>query len=426
MARSETTPGPALNRSREPSRIPCRAAPAGGVTAETSDERELPENPLPPTVHPRDLSRRQAEHRDPADPLRRPGAGPDPHHGDGLRPARERGVAPERSCVENGDERLQVLPDDDVEGDGERRLVALGLDERGPVTLGKEREGEGEREERDGHRGSARASAERDGGETGPDAAVEQPAGEAHERPEEARGDDCGRERDQPRQEEQDQPRALAVGEPRLVGGAAEQRGDDEARAATSAAMSSAPKRLSSRAGIDVAIATTTVAATDDGEREREAGRSEHALAQARRRPARRPAGRRERADEEADEPAGDGADDGDHGALGHRQQPQVPAARPVPGEPAPRRLEIAPHARGRRAPRRRRAARPPRRRRAAVAARPPLPMRSVARSSSTGACTLYPFETAERAARARSLVPTRPSICHSRGCPAASGHTQA
>ena len=51
---------------------------------------------------------------------------------------------------------------------------------------------------------------------------------------------------------------------------------------------------------------------------------------------------------------------------------------------------------------------------------------RSVARSSSTGACTLYPIEPAESAARACSLSPTRPSICQSLGRPAASGQTQA
>ncbi len=50
----------------------------------------------------------------------------------------------------------------------------------------------------------------------------------------------------------------------------------------------------------------------------------------------------------------------------------------------------------------------------------------SAARSSWTGACTLYPIEPAVSAARACSLSPTRSPICQSLGLPAASGHTQA
>ena len=50
----------------------------------------------------------------------------------------------------------------------------------------------------------------------------------------------------------------------------------------------------------------------------------------------------------------------------------------------------------------------------------------SIARSSSTGACTLKPIESPANAARARSLLETSPSISQSRGRPAASGHIHA
>ena len=151
---------------------------------------------------------------------RRTGTAPDP-------PA-SAGIPPERRGVEHGDERLEVLPHDDVERNGERGLVALCVDEGGPIALGEQREREGEREERDGDGSCAGAAAEGHGGEARADAAVEEAAGKAHERAEEARRRDGGRERDQAGQEEQDEPCALALVESRLVGGAAGERRDDD------------------------------------------------------------------------------------------------------------------------------------------------------------------------------------------------------
>ena len=84
----------------------------------------------------------------------------------------------------------------------------------------------------------------------------------------------------------------------------------------------------------------------DDEQREPDPGRREYALAQ--RRAHRRPgAPGGERTDDEAREPADDGADERHGGALGHGQQPELPAARPEPGQAPPRRLEVAAHRAG-------------------------------------------------------------------------------
>ena len=111
------------------------------------------------------------------------------------------GIPVERRRVEHGNERSQVLADDEFEGNRERGLVGLGVDERGAVALGEQRQGEGEGEEGNGHRGGAGAAAERDGGEAGADAAVDETAGKTHERPEQAGRRDGGGERDQAGQE---------------------------------------------------------------------------------------------------------------------------------------------------------------------------------------------------------------------------------
>ena len=201
-----------------------------GRRGQRRDERcpRVPGEVAPPAVQLRRLGGGEAEDGDPADSLGAPDAAADPHDRHRLRPSRERGVARERRSVEHRDERLQVLANDDVERNGERRLIALGLDERGAIPLGEQREREREREEGDGDRGRARPAAERHGRETRADAAVEQPPGQPDERAEEARRGDGGGKRDQARQEEQHETGVLALGQPRLVGGAAEQRSDDE------------------------------------------------------------------------------------------------------------------------------------------------------------------------------------------------------
>ena len=110
------------------------------------------------------------------------------------------------------------------------------------------------------------------------------------------------------------------------------------------AARSSGPKRLSSRAGIEVATATTSVAstttpaATASPAGERTLSRSTAPTGAPARLAASAP-------DDDADEPADHRAGHGDDRALGHGEEPQLPAPRPVPGEPPPGRLEIAPHA---------------------------------------------------------------------------------
>ena len=404
--------------------MPFTAASAGGVTAEASAARESPEKssrqpcscavsaagrpstviPLTPSAFPTLPRIRTHRHR--------------------LRPSRERGVPRERRSVEHGDERLQVLADDDVERNGERRLVALGLDERGAIPLGEEREGEGEREEGDRDGGRARATAERHGCETRADAAVEQPAGEPDERAEEPRRRDGGGERDQARQEEQDETGVLALGEPRLVGGAAEQRSDDERDRADSGDVEQAEAALGPgrhrRGDRD-----DQRREHDDARREREPGRRENALAE-HGTDGSACAARRQRSDDDADEPADQRAGDGDDRALGDGEEPQLPAPRAVPGEPPPGRLEIAPHA-----PRREHREGEEQRRRLAADEQQPPP--------GDGGRLLRRPELLDRslhavadrvagqsAARACSLLATRPSISQSRGRPAASGHTQA
>ena len=72
------------------------------------------------------------------------------------------------------------------------------------------------------------AAPERHGCETRADAAAEQPSGQPDQRAKETCRGDSGGKRDQARQEEQHQTGVLTLCQPRLVGGAAEQRSDDE------------------------------------------------------------------------------------------------------------------------------------------------------------------------------------------------------
>ena len=235
-------------------------------------------------------------------------------------------------------------------------------------------------------------AAERHRCETGADAAVEEPAREADERAEEPGCGDGGGEGDQAGQEQEHEPRRPPdrAGTGRAAPRRARRR---RARAPPEPRPSRGPKRPPSRRGNEVAAATTIVARAITPSGQGEPCRSQHALAEDRddrrvctrgcesageraRRASRRERRRRRR-----------------RALSTSGQQPEVPAARPVPasGGAGPPRDRAA--CCGRRAPRRRRAGRPPRRRRGAAAGRPRSRPRSAARSSWTGARTLKPIE---------------------------------
>ncbi len=272
-------PGPALNRSLEPSRIPCGAAPAGGFTSEASFVRDDPEKPSRQPCTSATSAAGRPSTVTPLTPSAAPTLARMRTTGTATEPPARVAVPLQRRRIENGNQRLQVLPDDDVERNGERRLVALGLHERRPIALSQERERKGEREKRDRDGGGARAAAKRHGSETGTDALVEEPAGETDEWPEEARRHDGGRERDQTWQEQQDQAGALAVVESRLIGGTAEERGNDEAEGSESCEVERPEAALvpcRDRGG----DRDDDGGGDHDGERERDAGRCEDALAE--------------------------------------------------------------------------------------------------------------------------------------------------
>ncbi len=264
----------------------------------------------PPAVQLRRLRGGETEHGDPADSLGVPDAAANSHHRHRGRASCQRGVAGERRGVEHGDERLQVLADDDVERDGERRLIALGLDERGAIPLGEQRQGKREREEGNGDGSRTRPTAERHGCEARPDAAVEQAAGQPDERAEEARRRDGGRERDQAGQEEQDETCVLALGEPRLVGRAAEQGRNDERDRADRGDIEQAEAALGP-GGHRRRDRNDQRREHDDARRDGEPGRREDALTEHGTDGSAR-AARRQRAHRDADEPADHRAGHGD------------------------------------------------------------------------------------------------------------------
>ena len=338
-------PGPPRTGAASRGGCPGRRSRAGGATAATSDARERSANPSRQPCTREICSDGRPSTVTPLIPSAFPGAGAKPQDGDGVGASGESGVPLERRRVEHGNERLQVLADDEVERDGERGLIALGADERGAVALGEQRQREGEREERDGHGSRAGAAAERHGGEAGADAAVDDAAGQAHERAEQPRRRNGGGERDQAGQQEQHEARSAR---PRRA--APRRRRHRRARRR----RPREPRRRRRRAGRDGSLPgpgtrwrrrSTTVATTTTPAASASPGRGEHALAQdgADRRPG--PCGRR------ALRPAARSSQPvtvpttATVALSAHGQQPQVPASRPVPGETAAGRLEIAPHA---------------------------------------------------------------------------------
>ena len=68
----------------------------------------------------------------------------------------------ERRGVEHANEVPEVLADDDVVRDLERRLLAVALDEGGAISLREQRDRERDREERDRRHGRARPSCKPD------------------------------------------------------------------------------------------------------------------------------------------------------------------------------------------------------------------------------------------------------------------------
>ena len=144
--------------SREPSGMPLTAASAGARHGRGECRPRVARRS-------RSASRAAARSRPagspstviPLTPSAFPHAASDPDDGHGARAAGERCVARERGGIEHGDQRLQVLSHDDVERNGERGLVALGLDERGAIPLGEQRQGKCKREEGDGDSGGTRA-----------------------------------------------------------------------------------------------------------------------------------------------------------------------------------------------------------------------------------------------------------------------------
>ena len=260
--------------------------------------------------------------------------------------AGERPIAIEWRRIEHGNERLQVLADEDVERDGEGRLVALRLHERGAIALGKQGERECERQEGDRHGRRAGAAAERDSRQARTDAAMQRPPRDPYERTEQACRGDGGRECDQPREQEQDEPAATA---PSSCDSSAAPptRAATTTATAASAATSSGPKRPRSRAGgLAVAAATTIVASTTTSSAspipagERTLSRSVAPTGAPARLAASAPTTRPVIQPTTVPTSA-------HRGALGHGQQAELPAARPEPGQASPRRLEVAAHRAG-------------------------------------------------------------------------------
>ena len=300
--------------------MPWSAVAVGGVTAAASDDLDRSTNPSrqpcrrgiwaagsPRTVIPLMPSALRSW---------RVHAGPAP-----LAAARERLVPRQRGGVEHGDERLQVLPRDDVERDGEGGLVAFRADEGRTVALGQKREGEGEREEGDGDSRSSGAAPEGHGGHTRADAAVEDAPGDADERPEQPRRPYRCRERDEPREQQEHEAGPLALVEAGLIGGATDESRDHDGESGESRGVECAETPILTR--------TRRGGDGDDDRREQDhargesqPGRGEDALAQHRAHRRAGPSGR-ERPDGEAHEPTPDGAHERNGGALGHGQEPQ-------------------------------------------------------------------------------------------------------
>ena len=229
-ARSETSPAPATKRQAG-AEVDALERRRRRGRHRRGERRPRPvREPVPPAVQARDLGCGQPEDGDPADALRTSGAGACTQDRHRRAAARERLVPRQRGGVEHGDERLEVLPRDDVERDGEGGLVAFRADEGRTVALGQKREGEGEREEGDGDSRSSGAAPEGHGGHTRADAAVEDAPGDADERPEQPRRPDRCRERDEPREQQEHEPGSLALVEAGLIGGATDESRDRRRR----------------------------------------------------------------------------------------------------------------------------------------------------------------------------------------------------
>ena len=248
----------------------------------------------------------------------------------------------ERRGLEDGDERAEVLPHDDVGRHRERRLVPLA---RGRASSGTPRRGTRARVRAPGRRPRSRRRLATGASETPARRAPRAPPPRASVRP------TAGRSRaaataaanaTRPGQDEEHDRRGAARGELVRLHRAA--REDAERR-----------QRGSDRGDVDRGDPPAASAVDRDGHRdhagsddrrpeaEQEARRGEQALRE--HVPDRRSrGGRDDRAGHDADHPADDRAAEADGGALGPGQERPLPRLRAVPREPPPRGREIAPH----------------------------------------------------------------------------------
>ena len=218
--RSRRGPGrpPGTRRARDRRRAQVRPS-TGPRRRRRAVGLDRPDEPAPahapvgaPEGHRGERRRGDAEHRHARDRRGRSGARCEPDHrpngldaGNRLEPGEGRGL-------EDGDERAEVLPHDDVRGYRERRLVPLTRGQRRAVRLGEARERERERQEGGCGSGGAWRPRERDAGEAG---AVR--TATARERTsqcgQEPRGCDGRGERDEAGQDEEHDRRSAARGE---------------------------------------------------------------------------------------------------------------------------------------------------------------------------------------------------------------------
>ena len=221
-------------------------------------------------------------------------------------------------------------------------LLALPPSKSRAVTLGEQREPEGDREERHGdYRGpggtaqSERGEAER---ERGPDARRNR----AREPGKDAGDDDRGHEHDEPRQDEEHQRRAFGARQTLVVERTAQERygddrhgnhGNDLRCSGTGAVAPTNADRESDQGGRDEC----------ERERGRETAGRDDATQEDR---GRRRLGklRDDDAHGGADSPADQHADNGGEPTLDDGQEPQLPAPCPVPREADPCISEITAH----------------------------------------------------------------------------------
>ena len=254
--------------------------------------------------------------------------------------ARDRGVPLDRRGPQDGDERAEVLADDDVGRHGEGRLVALARLERRPVRLCEAGERDGEREERRRDPGCAGRACERHAREAGTSPSTT-PSRQAPDGRQQARGSDGDREGDEARQHEE---RRRGRAARRQVVGVHRTAHDDRQGGEQCDDRREVERPQPSPAARRERDGHRDHGGGDDGSREpqEQTRRRENALREHRSHGSVRRRGR-DGASYAADDPAGERAAEADGRALRPREKGALPATRSVPGEPASGRREIAP-----------------------------------------------------------------------------------